>query len=342
MITILHGGFGTLVQDEGRIGFRHYGIPISGSADTYHARIANILVGNARNDALLEIPFGKSEIHIHRQTLIAFTGIGVEATSRECGGNREFPVQSMRPVLLSANSILRFKSSKGLRAYCAFAGGINVPIVMQSRSTYTRANLGGVHGRILWKGDRLMLFSQSPYSTLIVEKIRKFGTLFPRHIEARFHALYSSIADTLHCLLGREYSELDEVSKNGLFQETFRVLPASDRMGIRLQPTNADFQFHRIESRQVISRAVFPGTLQCTPDGNLILLLADAQTTGGYPVLGHVCIADVARAAQFPPNHIFSFRQISIESAQKLYIQQEQKLQTLSHAMRLFAKTSLM
>lgn len=334
--SVLNAGIGATVQDAGRVGHGAAGISRCGAADALAAALANTLIGNARNDAVLEIPIGKLALQFEKEILIALTGDGIQATARlvEDSTNNTFPLLPMRPVLMRAGSILTLKHSRGLRAYCAFAGGVDVPLVLGSRSTDTKACLGGVEGRMLKTGDELVFGETLSESRTIAHAIERNGRIFPTHSEARFFLPFPNTAPRLSSSLrlteGKEWSEFDDVSKNTLLTASFRVLPQSDRMGIRLQPTDAGVHLGRTSATNIISRAVLPGTLQCTPDGTLILLLADAQTTGGYPVIGHVCSVDVARAAQLLPNSIISFQQITHETAQMLCFEQEQFLREIS------------
>jgi KipI family sensor histidine kinase inhibitor len=328
--VVLKSGVNATIQDQGRVNRRVEGIPQSGAADAFSARIANALVGNASNDALLEIPFGQMEIRFSQETLIALTGIGVRAKARldECAEWNT--VAPMRPVLMRSGTVLRLSGSHGLFAYCAFAGGLDVPLVLGSRSTYTRAQIGGKQGRALAANDVVYIASPSASSQAVEHFVRATGKNVVSHTEVRFFAPSQTKPERLRLTMGNEWNEFDETSQDALCERSFRVQPASDRMGIRLkmdvETHNNSTLLHRTTNEQVISRAVFPGTLQCTPDGTLILLLADAQTTGGYPVIGHVCSADIAKAAQLVPHEKVRFQQISAQEARKLYIEQEQYL----------------
>ena len=341
-VLVVKAGINVSIQDQGRMNSRINGIPQSGAADMFSARCANALVGNTSNDALLEIPFGRLELYFQHETVLALTGIGVAATARlrDDEYSAWFPVASSRPVLVRSGTVLRLIACRGLRAYCAFAGGLDVPLVLGSRSTYTRAHLGGKHGRALRANDELDIMPATASSLVIERFVQAKGRVFPTHVEARFHApLQTQRAKVLRFTQGKEYSEFDAASIHALSTQFFRVLPASDRMGIRLQmqmqmqmqmQTQGSTEYlRRTTTEQVISRAVVPGTLQCTPDGTLILLLADAQTTGGYPVIGHVCSVDIALAAQLLPNETVQFQYITLQEAGKLYIEQESYLKQL-------------
>ncbi|MFY7999045.1 MAG: 5-oxoprolinase subunit PxpB [Candidatus Kapaibacteriota bacterium] len=382
--VVLQSGFQTTIQDAGRTGWREYGIPQSGAADTISFRLANLLVGNSSNDAALEVLWGKLTIRFEQDALIALTGAPTSAEAHLDGIIE--PVPMNRPLCLVAGTTLVLHGAeRGLRTYCAVAGGIDVPLVLGSRSTYSRAGLGGMAGRVLAKGDRLRFGDASALGERIFAGLLR--TISQRHLvegtiptritrptaafshssaagreeifdllphnhpqEARkrtvaglqlFPQKPSSIAvatlpHSLSCsghivggkpvklrvVRGGEYETLTEASKHQLFGEELRVLPNSDRMGIRLRMTGKQ-GLERVTTEQIISRAVLPGTVQLPPSGEPILLLTDAQTTGGYPVVAHVCSVDLPKAAQMRPNETLIFEEIALEEAQKLYIEAE-------------------
>jgi KipI family sensor histidine kinase inhibitor len=341
-ILVKESRFHATIQDEGRVDTRQYGISSGGAADRFAAVFANILVGNARNNAVLEIPFGKITLYFPQETLICCVGENVRAqamtvhTAMEVHANsitEEIP--SLRPVLMKAGTTLQMQHSSGLRAYLAVSGGIDVPVVVQSRSTDLKAGLGGLYGRALQATDRLPIGIPSPEERVIAESLRTFlktplfewQTHFSAPIVFPFRTPQKVVK--MRFTEGNEWSELDEDSRKRLQEAEFRVVPASDRMGIRLQATSP-FQIKRTKESQLISRAVLPGSVQCTPDGTLILLLADAQTTGGYPIIAHVCSVDISRAAQVLPHQTLFFEKITLHNAENLYFEQEKELQQLS------------
>lgn len=357
--VVLQSGFQTTIQDAGRTGWREYGIPQSGAADLVSFRLANILVGNSSKNAALEVLWGKLTIRFEQDALIALTGAPTSAEARFGDVVQSVPMN--RPVLLAAGTTLVLRGAeRGSRTYCAVAGGIDVPLVLGSRSTYSRAGLGGMDGQALAKGDRLRFGNASalgerifagllrniPQRTLSESNTHESSR--PQEARKRtvaglqlFSQKSSSIVVAtlphslslsghivgekpvkLRVVCGGEYDTLSKASKHRLFGEELRVLPNSDRMGMRLRMTGEQ-GLERVTEEQVVSRAVLPGTVQLPPSGDPILLLADAQTTGGYPVVAHVCSVDLPKAAQMRPSETLIFEEIALEEAQKLYIEAE-------------------
>jgi antagonist of KipI len=339
-MIVQESSFQATIQDEGRINTRVYGMAAGGTADRYAAAMANILVGNARNNAVLEIPFGKISLFFPQETLICCVGKNIHAQAMMQYAEHlteEFPCQ--RPVVIKAGTILKMQHSSGMRAYLAVSGGIAVPPMMQSRSTDLKAALGGFEGRALRKGDMLPLGIPSPEERTATRLLWEFLKI--PECERRTHFAANVVfpfapggkskenAEVMHFTEGCEWNECDEATRNVMQETEFRVEPSSDRMGIRLKPTTPVY-IKRSGNSELISRCVLPGTIQCTPDGTLILLLADAQTTGGYPVLGHICFVDIARAAQLLPHQTLFFEKITLQKAENLYLEQEKELQQLA------------
>lgn len=332
--TILKIGLQVTIQDAGRFGWREYGIPQSGVADAYSGALANILVGNARNEAVLEIMSGGFVMLLERDTVIALTGANMSAEAVLDGFTMRVPM--CRPVLMRRGATLRMRNAdNGFRSYIALAGGIDTPLSLGSRSTYQRAGLGGIDGRVLAKGDIIACGKQTAQNASVMRFFPSVNTVSPQvpFLPAKwfFRSEVAANAVTpvkLRVVLGAEYDELTPASKHGLFTQPLRVLPNSDRMGLRLSLPQEQ-AFVRSTEKQVISRAVMPGTVQLPPDGQPIVLLADSQTTGGYPVIAHLSSMDLSRAAQLRPNDQIIFEEITLEEAQKLYIERVRLMNVL-------------
>jgi KipI family sensor histidine kinase inhibitor len=332
--AILSTGLKATIQDAGRFGWREYGIPQSGAADAYSAALANILVGNARNEAVLEVMSGGFAMHLERDTVIALTGANMSAEAVLGGFTKRVPM--CRPILMRRGVTLRMRNAdNGFRSYIALAGGIDTPLSLGSRSTYQRAGLGGICGRALVKGDVIACGKLTAQNASVMRFFPSVNTLFPQSpfLPAKWFFRSEIAANTntlvkLRVVLGAEYDELTPASKHGLFTQQLRVLPNSDRMGLRLSVPQEQ-AFVRSTEKQVISRAVMPGTVQLPPDGQPIVLLADSQTTGGYPVIAHVSSVDLPRAAQLRPNDQIIFEEITLEEAQKLYIERVRLMNVL-------------
>lgn len=339
---ILQTGLLATIQDAGRFGWREYGVPQSGAADIDSLTVANILVGNDRNEAALEILPGGFTVSFERDTLIALTGADMSAEATLNGITK--PLPSYRPVLMRSGATLRMKNPQsGLRSYIAFAGCIDTPLSLGSRSTYERAGLGGIGGRALQKGDVIGCKPNTPKNAAVMRFFNRSNTARSALQDLPFLATRWSLhvksvsgkrsSVTLRVIRGAEYDNLTEVSKEALFGQRLRVLPNSDRMGLRLR-TEQEGGFAANIAQQLVSRAVMPGTVQLPPDGQPIVLLADSQTTGGYPVIAHVISVDVPRAAQVRANDYIIFEEIALEEAQKLYIERERSWNVLARGIQ--------
>ena len=294
---IVQAGMWTTVQDLGRVGQRAAGVPVSGALDTMAARIANLLVGNAENAAVLELTLLGPEIEFLTAGWIALTG----AIFAGC--------ESWRPVPVRAGQRIKFgAATKGCRGYLAFAGGIEVAPVLGSLSTYTRAGLGGWRGRALQIGDVLP----------IGEAVRTVAARWC--LDPRILPDYGA-APTVQVVLGAHAGEFGDT----WLQTQFSVTPQSDRMGMRL----AGAPLKRTQGGDLLSSAVAPGTVQVPPDGQPIVLLADAQTIGGYPQLAHVISVDMPLLAQVRPGDAVGFQVVSMEAAHQRWLAREQGLAML-------------
>lgn len=317
-------GLLTTVQDLGRFGVQKYGVIVGGAMDAFALRIANLLVGNAEGEAGLEITLLGPVIHFEQTTLISL-----------CGGDLSpklngVPVPLWRTVLAPKGSTLTFGPAKlGCRAYLAVGGGIDVPVQMNSRSTYLRAGIGGYEGRALAAGDRLTLGEISPLGShflglLAREASKDSGAVSRWAVFPQMHPKYAA-NPTVQLIPGEEYELFQESSRHDLWQEEFAVLPQSDRMGYRFKGRELKLE----QSKEMISSAVTVGTVQVPPDGNPIILMADRQTTGGYPKIAQVASVDLPLLAQASLGARVRFRKITLEEAQQQMIERELSIQTL-------------
>lgn len=296
-VKVVRAGMLTTVQDLGRRGHRAAGVPLSGAADALALRLANWLVGNSGDTAALEVTLIGPELEFPFAVVMAVTGAS-------------FPgMPSWQPVRVAAGTRIKLGSAiSGCRGYIAIAGGIDVKPVLGSASTYLRGGLGGAGGRALRDGDVL--------------SIGKTSRVPEGHwrIDARVLPAYSS-SPTVRVVRGRQAEEFG----GALFNTEFKVTPRSDRMGVRLSGA----AMKRDNSRELISTAVAPGTIQVPPDGQPIVLLADAQTIGGYPQVAHVISVDQPLVAQLRPGDSLRFSEVSLEEAQKLLLACERTLALL-------------
>jgi 5-oxoprolinase (ATP-hydrolysing) subunit C len=273
MIEVLRPGLLTTVQDLGRPHLRHLGIAQSGAMDRLALTLGNRLVGNEPNAAGLEIHAGTPvRLYFLSPTTIALTGAELIADLDHVPlwPGWRIPVRHGQTLTLGL-------PRHGARTYLAIAGGIDVPMILGSRSTDLNARFGGCEGRALQEGDRL--------------------TIGPAGVTPHVASILLPTWSTRLCVLpGPEYPEFSPAAQQDFWRTTWTLRPQSNRMGYRLQgPT-----LTRMSDRELASHAVWPGTVQVPPSGEPIVLGADAQTTGGYPRIATVIDADLWKLAQLP------------------------------------------
>ncbi|AWC32933.1 biotin-dependent carboxyltransferase family protein [Bacillus cytotoxicus] len=319
-VEVLHAGMFTTVQDIGRYHYQQYGVPVGGAMDRMALRIANILVGNKENEAGLEITMMGPKLLIKKTTLLATGGADIGAVL-----NGE-PIPLWRPIVAKEGSMLCFRRGEfGCRTYVAFAGGIDVACSMGSKSTYVRASIGGIEGRALKKGDQLQIGIPSSVATCMIEKLLDEKRIYTqwgvcRHILPKY-----SRYPVIRIITDFEWNEFSKESQASFFTKEYKVSHYADRMGYRLKGEH----LKRIEDYEVLSSAVTFGTVQVPPGGQPIILMADRQTTGGYPRIGNVISVDLPILAQLKPSDYVTFVQTSMEEAAALYIEQERNVRLL-------------
>lgn len=265
-IKILSAGIQTTIQDLGRYGYRSHGIPLSGAMDQSAAQLANLLVGNTENDAVIECTMMGPKIKFMCNTYIAITGAKVDVYIDDVK-------QKMNTTIaINKQSQLKFgKIHQGSRFYIAFANGINVRPILGSRSTDT---ISGIGHPILKKGDDLYLYSNKQ-ERLFIELNPLINNLKEKKISA---------------LPGPEYHLIKEINIEDIH---FTIHPSSNRMAYRL-----DCDLDITHNHEMISSGVLPGTVQLTPNGQFNILMRDAQTTGGYPRVLQIKEEDIDYIAQ--------------------------------------------
>lgn len=287
----LLGGALTTVQDRGRSGWRHLGVAHAGTLDAAQAALGNRMVGNPLDAAVLELTLRGPTLAFDRPIRIALCGARVDA-SFEDSHARTFPVPCGRPVVLPAGTLKLGTIRDGLRTWLAIAGGIDVPQVLGSRSTDLRGGFGGIDGRELHAGDTLPLGAHAAIHATAVDA----------------PSWWIALDDATTPQGPIRYIPGDTPSAQTLAGCTWTIDPRSNRQGLRCSGDAivADMP-------EQVSAPVAPGTIQLPPDGQPIVLLADAQTVGGYPRLGHVIAADLPRLAQWRPGDILRF--VAVDAA---------------------------
>lgn len=309
-ITIVRAGLLTSVQDLGRARWRSAGVSVGGALDSFAARVANLLVRNPEESALLELTLGGLRIRFEEERRIAWCG--GEFTAR-IGATK---IPAGRPAFVRAKEELDFEAGpRGCRAWLAIAGGIDLPYVLGSRATDLRAGFGGWEGRALRDGDPLSL-GPSPADANDSPRLASWGA-------PTAWARTAARPAVLQVVQGAEWNEFTPEARTMFLKQAFAVSPRSDRMGARL----AGAALQRTHERELLSEAVTPGTVQVANDGQPIVLLGDCQTIGGYPKIAHVISVDLPRAAQLQPNENVRFREVSLANASTLFLERENDLQ---------------
>ncbi len=318
-LDILAPGLLTSVQDAGRYGSRAYGVGPGGAADRYSLEIANLLVGNASDAAGLEVTLAGPTLRMRCATRLAICGAQIDAHADGIA------LPGWRPIVLQAGSVLMLGACRrGARAYLAFAGGIDAPIVLGSRSTDLRSGFGGHAGCALRTGDVLSL--GLPHTALTSPSAPNASTS-PRiatwWIDADADLDFSGSA-AVRMLMGSDATS----PVDALWAQEFVVDAASNRQGLRLRGAS----MHIADSRERISEPVVPGTVQLPPDGQPIVLLADAQTVGGYPRIGHVIAADLPKLAQRRAGQHLRFAVLDRLQAQRANAEQRARIARIALA----------
>ena len=325
-ITVLKPGMLSTVQDGGRHGFQHLGVPVSGAMDFFSHRIANILAGNDADEATLEITLRGPRLRFDDDALIALCGADLSPTIDGV------VAPEGKAVRVQAGAVLDFGDSvAGCRAYLAIQGGFDVPVVMGSRSTYDSARIGGLDGRALRRGDVLSAGNAkiSAYPglarTLAASK-RSFAApkwAVNQHIEKLGRSL-----QVVRILVGRHWDAFPNAARELLTAQEFRVASDSNRMGCRLEGPGVVAG----GPTEILSEAVTFGTIQIPPSGKPIVLMADRQTVGGYPKIAEVAGVDLHLVAQLRPGDRLRFELVSLALAQALWLKREQEIITIREA----------
>jgi antagonist of KipI len=304
-LTVVQPGLFTTIQDLGRPGHRSAGVPLSGAADPVSLRLANLLVGNREDAAALECTLLGPTLRFESDSVMALVGGDFPGWP----GNAATRVPAGTVITLG-------HATAGCRGYLAVAGGFVVEPVLGSRSTLVAAGLGGFAGRPLRAGDRLAV-----------------GEAGQRSVDRKVAAPASGEPGVLRIIPGAQAEAFGAEA----WYRTFRTSSRSDRMGVRLEgnPLGVGSPLRGAGALAgLASVAVFPGTVQVPPDGQPIVLLADAQTMGGYPVLGQVIRADLPRAAQLRPGDHVRLEPVTLAEAHAALRHQEAAIREVREAVR--------
>jgi len=292
MIEVIDPGRYASIQDRGRPGFERFGIPPGGVADWFAAAVANRLVGNASDAAMIEVTISGPALRFEREATIAITG----------GDCPDAGCPTWRAQRVEGGSLLRLsRVGPGLRSYVAIRGGVDVPIVLGSRSLCAAGGFGGGLGRPLQKGDRLAIGALVESAPL-------------REPWPDSHRLPLRGPWEIHVIRGPHTDAFDRSALNRLCATACLVTPALDRMGVRLDSPGL-----HLDAAEVLTTPMTAGAIQVTPSGGLIALLVDHPTTGGYPVIATVITADLPLLAQARPGDTVRFREVSLAEAARAW-----------------------
>ena len=310
-ITVLNPGLLTTVQDQGRIGYQQFGVSVSGVMDPRSASLANILVGNDEKEAVLECTMMGPHLQFNQANCIAITGGDLMPT---LDGK---PIPNYTAVKVEAGQVLKFTMPKtGCRAFIAFAGGLDIPEVMGSRSTYMKAKIGGLNGRKLEKGD--VIGFRAPKAELKNMNFRSMASEFVPRKEY-----------TVRVVLGPQDDYFTEEGIKTFLSEPYTVTAEFDRMGCRLEGAVIKHK----DGGDIISDGIAFGAIQVPSSGNPIIMLGDRQTTGGYTKIGNVISVDFRILAQLKQGDKVRFEQVSVKFAQDALLTQRSALKTIRNAL---------
>ncbi|WP_242319675.1 biotin-dependent carboxyltransferase family protein [Bacillus cereus group sp. BfR-BA-01349] len=313
-VEVLHAGMFTTVQDLGRSYYQQFGVPVGGAMDKNALRLINMLVGNVENEAGLEMTILGPKLLIKKTTLLAIGGADMEPL---LNGER---IPLWRPILAEEGSMLCFgKVKSGCRAYVTFAGGIHIERTMGSKSTYIRAAIGGIEGRMLKKGDCFQIGTYSEMANRFIQDLQKDERIKTKWVISNSVLPKYKKHPKLRVITDFEYDQFIEESRKAFFTKEYKVSNYADRMGYRVEGE----VLNRIEEKEILSSPVTFGTIQVPNGGQPIILMVDRQTTGGYPRMGNIISVDLPLLAQLKPGDYVSFEKITLEEAEQLYIEQE-------------------
>ena len=306
-ITVLHPGMLTTIQDQGRTGYQQFGVSVSGAVDPRSAAVANILAGNEEDEAVLECTVMGPQLRFDEPAVIAIAGADLGPTLDGV------PMDNYRAVRVGAGQVLRFTGPRcGCRAFIAVAGGLDIPEVMGSRSTYMKAKIGGLKGRKLEKEDVLDL--RAPGTEPKALETRSIAPEF------RARAEY-----TLRVVLGPQDDAFTAAGIETFLTGVYAVTAEFDRMGCRLEGPEIAHE----SSGDIISDGIAFGAIQVPSSGQPIIMLADRQTTGGYTKIANVISADFRVLGQLKSGDRVRFEKLSLSAAQEALLAQRASLRLL-------------
>ena len=303
-IRILKAGMLTTVQDLGRTGYQSQGFSVAGVMDVRSFKIANLLLDNPENEAVLEFTLIGPTLEFTSETIIAITGGDFQPT---INGN---PAPMYTAIYMNRGDVLKFSSARtGSRGYIAFSCYLNIPVVMGSRCTNLKSKIGGLKGRKLMDGDYIGFRIKRRYLPFFLSRTLDLDE-------------FDQEETTVRVVMGPQDKMFSKQGIETFLNSEYTVTSDFDRMGCRMEgPFIA-----RKENTDMISDGIAFGSVQVPAHGKPIILLADRQTTGGYPKIATVASVDIPKIVQRKTDHKVRFQAISVQEAQKLYLEEEKEL----------------
>ena len=313
-LKFIRTGILDTVQDKGRYGHQHTGINPNGAMDPYSAQLANALLGKDLNSPVIEFHFPSGQLQFLEPSIICITGADF---SPVINGK---PVPLNHPILVQKDLVLQFTRRRlGMRCYVSFFPDLEVDTWMNSYSTNIVCGSGGFSGRGILKGDQINT-KGSPKKSLF-SNVSDFSVLHwtgGKPIKMNQYIRF---------IFGSEWQWLTSESKSDFKEKIFQITNEADRMGYRLASSELELN----TEEQLVSSGVTFGTVQLLPKGQLIILMADHQTTGGYPRIANVISADLPLLAQKGPNDVIRFQQTDLVTAEHLYLEQQKELKQIQN-----------
>ncbi|MCM3225682.1 antagonist of KipI [Terribacillus saccharophilus] len=306
LFQVIKPGLLTTFQDLGRTGYQEYGLVVAGAMDDFSLQISNLLVGNRRDEAGLEVTMMGPTLKVLEDAVIAITGGNL---SPRLNGK---PAPMWKSFAVKEGQLIEFgQPMEGIRSYISVAGGFDLPAVMGSNSTFLKAKIGGLNGRALEKED-ILYGNEDVHAvtgrSLHYDEIPKYQ----KEVTARV-------------VLGPHQDAFTDEAIKTFLSSNYEITPQSDRMGFRLKGPELTHK----TSADIISEAIPLGGIQVPANGQPIILMADRQTTGGYTRIATVISADISLLAQAAPGAVVRFEEVSVEEAQEVYQGRESLLRVL-------------
>lgn len=318
-ITVIKSGTLSTIQDSGRWGYQRLGVGVAGAMDMSAIRLANILVGNSCILPSIEMTLTGATLRFESNACIAVCGAFLSPYIDE------EPIQNNRAYIITTGQTLSFKSSpnnSGARAYLAIHGGLKTPMTLGSHSTDIKSQLGGLHGIPLQKGDHLALNGRFRSRHLLSLK---------QQLQSQRIYLRSGLGiqrkNHLRVLAGVHFSLFSSAMQHLFLDTEYKISAQSDRMGYRLQGE----KLYLTTPQQIHSEPTAFGSIQVPPDGSPIVLMADRQSTGGYPKIANVISADLGQLAQLLPGQTVHFSLLQLDEAQQIWAERKYHFQELQH-----------